>query len=336
MLILEHIQERARSITRRIGLADATDPRMLEAARIATDAGIAEICLVGDSAAIQKALRAAKIEAGSMAVVDPAEYCEMDGLATSFNTRLHQPMSQEDAISTIRKNPLLFGALLVSAGDIDGLLGGSLSTTGDIIRAALKGIGLAPGRTVLSSMFLMAFPSIEGFREEFTLGFGDCAVIPDPTPEQLRDIAIASSETYRTLTGNASRTALLSFSTKGSAVTSSTEKMIAATELLKHSGDLGFLFDGELQFDAAFVPSVAAKKAVGSSLEGKANVFIFPNLDAGNIGYKIAERLGMGQAVGPIMQGLAKPMNDLSRGTTVSEIVTMIAVTALQSVTAAQ
>lgn len=314
LAITQQLHFRAKEINARIGLGDTSDPRMLEAARIANEEGIAQVSLVGAGSAF-----------------DVAAHEVDSGLVGLLRERSASISTDAEAADLIRKNELLYGAMLVAAGSLDGLVAGSISTTGDVIRAALRGIGLAPGHSVLSSMFLMAFPSIPDLREEFALGFADCAVIPDPTAEQLVDIAIASSETFRALTGQRSRTALLSFSTKGSAVTGSTEKMKAAYELLLARTSLEFDFDGELQFDAAFVPEIAAKKAAGSSLNGKANVFVFPNLDAGNIGYKIAERLGMGSAIGPIFQGLNKPMNDLSRGTSVSEIVTMIAITAIQS-----
>jgi phosphate acetyltransferase len=230
----------------------------------------------------------------------------------------------------IMSNPLLAAALLARIGKVDGVLAGSLSTTGEVIRAALKGIGTAPGVSVISSMFLMCYPKLEGLREEFALGFGDCAVMPDPTAEQLSDIALSSALTYQTLTGDEPKVAMLSFSTKGSAQNESTEKVIAATALAK-TRQPQLKLDGELQFDAAFIPEIGIRKAKGSSVAGQANVFIFPNLDAGNIGYKIAERLGMGQAIGPVLQGLARPMNDLSRGAAVSDILNMIAITALQA-----
>jgi phosphate acetyltransferase len=177
-------------------------------------------------------------------------------------------------------------------------------------------------------MFLMDFPPIEGLRESMTYAFADCAVIPDPDAHQLADIALSTASTYTKLTGIEARIAMLSFSTKGSASNDSTKKVALAAEIARER-NRDLIIDGELQFDAAFVPSVAERKASGSPLAGSANVFIFPNLDAGNLGYKIAERLGMGQAIGPILQGLSKPLNDLSRGASVDDIVTMIAVTSV-------
>jgi phosphate acetyltransferase len=248
-----------------------------------------------------------------------------------FERRLKKIISLPHAEAELRTNELLFGAALVGAGYANGMVAGSISTTAEVIRAALKGIGLADGVSTLSSMFLLAFAPIPGIREDgFTLAFADAAVLVDPNAEQLADIAISTANTYRTLTGNEPRVAMLSFSTLGSAKSPSTEKMIEAT-LLARTKAPDLLIDGELQFDAAFVPAVAARKAKNSDVAGRANVFIFPNLDAGNIGYKIAERLGMGQAVGPVLQCLRRPMNDLSRGASVSDIVNMIAITVVQN-----
>jgi phosphate acetyltransferase len=206
-----------------------------------------------------------------------------------------------------------------------------------VIRAALKGIGLADGVSVLSSMFLLAFPPIAEIREhEFSVAFADAAVVIEPNAEQLADIALSTAQTYRALTGNEPYVAMLSYSTLGSARSASTEKMIEATALARVKAATSTTFhtlaiDGEMQFDTAFIPAVAARKAKESVVAGRANVFIFPNLDAGNIGYKIAERLGMGEAIGPVLQGLRKPMNDLSRGASTNDIVNMIAITAVQS-----
>jgi phosphotransacetylase len=199
-----------------------------------------------------------------------------------------QTLSDDEARNEVTCNELLFAALLAARGDVDGVLAGSLSTTGDLIRAALRGIGLAPGVSVLSSMFLMSFGAIPGHREEaFYLGFADCAVIPEPTSAQLADIAISSAETYMTLTGNLPIVAMLSFSTKGSANGPKVEKVREALEMVQNKAP-HLIVDGEMQFDAAFVADVGKRKAPESPVAGKANVMIFPDLDAGNIGYKIA------------------------------------------------
>ena len=332
MGILENIRSRALSTPRRIALGDARDERILRAAYQATREGIAEIVLVGNPAILKGEAERAEISIDGIEITSPATCPVLDKLAASYYERRKGKLHSLDEVrDQLRSNELLFGAAVVASGYIDGMVAGSLSTTGNVIRAAIHGIGLAPDVSVLSSMFLLAFPPIAGMREkEFSLAFADAAVVPDPTAQQLADIAIATAETYRALTEKTPYIAMLSFSTLGSARSASTEKVIEATTLARAKAP-ELLIDGELQFDAAFVQSVAERKAPSSPVAGKANVFIFPNLDAGNIGYKIAERLGIGQAIGPVLQGLRRPMNDLSRGASVSDIVNMIAITALQA-----
>ncbi len=333
MQTLIDIRSRARANPKRIALCDALDERMLRAAHDATDAGIAKIVLIGEEGMVRGAAEAAGVSLHGIEIVSSLTHrTDRSDLSDAYyQFRKAKLASPDAAAEEIASNELLFAALLARTGVVDGVLAGSLSTTGDVIRAALKGIGLAEGISVLSSMFLLCFPPIPGFREnEFALAFADGAVLPDPFASQLADIAITTAATYHSLTGIEPYVAMLSFSTKGSASSPSTEKVREATEIARTKAPQ-LLIDGELQFDAAFVPSVAARKAKDSVVAGGANVFIFPNLDAGNIGYKIAERLGMGQAIGPILQGLARPMNDLSRGASVSDIVNMIAITSLQS-----
>lgn len=329
--ILTRIQARARKASRTIAVCDATDARVLAAAREAVDVRLARVILIGDRQQIEYAASEAKIDLERISILSAKDYAALDELARSYyEVRSKKIASIDLARQEILASELLFAACLTTAGEVDGVLAGAISTTGDVIRGALKGIGLADGISVLSSFFLLDFPSVSGYREEeFVLAFADAAVVPEPTAVQLADIAISTARNFETLTGEEARVAMLSFSTNGSAVSESTEKMREALSLAKSKAP-ALAIDGEMQFDAAFVPDVAKRKMPESEVAGRANVFIFPNLDAGNIGYKIAERLGMGRAIGPILQGLKKPMNDLSRGARVSDIVNMIAVTALQ------
>lgn len=320
------------AVPKRIALGDALDARILEAARMAMREGIAEIVLIGDADGVKREAALAGIPVDGIEIISPRTFPEIENIATRYyNRRKEKLVSPKVALEELRSNELLFGAAYVEAGYAEGMIAGSLSTTGDVIRAALKGIGLGEDISTLSSMFLLAFLPIPEIREhEFTLAFADAAVLVDPTAEQLADIAISTAKTYQSLTRNESYIAMLSFSTHGSARASSTEKVAQATALARAKAP-ELIIDGELQFDAAFIPAVAARKAKDSSVAGRANVLIFPNLDAGNIGYKIAERLGGAQAIGPVLQGLRKPMNDLSRGASVEDIVNMIAITAVQN-----
>jgi phosphate acetyltransferase len=329
--VLTRIQQRATAANRSIAICDATDARVLAAAREAADTGIARPILIGERALIEHAASEAKVDVDGIPILCAKSYAALEDLARSYyESRAKKIASIDLARQEILASELLFAACLTTASEVDGVLAGAVSTTGDVIRGALKGIGLAEGISILSSFFLLDFPAISGHRDEFVLAFADAAVVPEPTPPQLADIAVSTAKNFETLTGQDAQVAMLSFSTNGSAVSHSTEHVREALSLAKAKAP-ALAIDGEMQFDAAFVPDVAARKMPGSEVAGHANVMIFPNLDAGNIGYKIAERVGMGRAIGPILQGLKKPMNDLSRGARVDDIVNMIAVTALQS-----
>ncbi len=320
---LDSIKERARQLNRHIVYPDATDERAIRAARIVTDEGIARMTLVGDEKSIRAKASAIDIPLAGIDVADPAVSPQTKEFADTFyELRKHKGIQPAEAAATVRQ-PLYFGAMMVRSYLAHGSVAGSLSTTGDVIRAGILCIGLQDGIQTVSSFFLMVFP-------EAVYGFADCAVLPDPTADQLADIAIVTSDNYRRLLETPARTAMLSFSTKGSAEHDLVGKVQEALTLARQKrADLQI--DGELQFDAAVVPEIGKRKAPGSIIAGNANVLIFPDLNSGNIAYKIAQRWGGAEAIGPIVQGLKKPAFDLSRGCSVEDIVSVTAFNAVMS-----
>lgn len=332
MDLIEYLTANARANRQRIVLPEGLEPRTLTAAdRIIAD-GLADIIIIGNPADVLnmgKELKLTNLDRAT--IVDPADEAVIDKYAPLFyELRKSKGITMEEARLTTA-NPLYLGCLMVKAGDADGQVAGAMNTTGNVLRAAFQVIKTRPGISVVSGAFVMLLPKGSKYGTNDILIFADCAVVPNPTAEELAQIAVASAKTARDIAGIEPRVAILSFSTKGSAKSEQVDKVIAATEIA-HQLDPSLILDGELQADAAIVPSVATAKAPNSPLSGRANVLVFPSLEVGNIAYKLVQRLGGVEAVGPILQGLAAPVNDLSRGCFPEDIFKTIVITANQAI----
>lgn len=309
-----------------IVLPEGTDVRVLQAASRLEQEGIIKPILLGNEDEVKAAAKAASIELGTIEIIDPLTASYREELIEKFVERRAGKNTVEQATEFL-KNENYFGTMLVHTGRADGLVSGAVNSTADTVRPALQIIRTKPGVSKTSGAFIM-------MKEDEKLVFADCAITVAPNAEELAGIAIESAKTARSF-GIEPRVAMLSFSTKGSAVTEETEKVAQAAEIAKGLAP-ELEIDGEFQFDAAYVPEIAAKKAADSVIKGNANVFIFPSLEAGNIGYKITERLGGYEAIGPILQGLNAPVNDLSRGCSADDVYKLSLITAAQSLSAGE
>lgn len=328
MDVLAGFKEKAKAKRRRIVLPEGAELRTLKGAAQAVAEGLAEPILLGNEAEIRALAQQEQISLDGLTIIDIASSTDLSAFAEQFyELRKHKGMTLEKAAQTVR-NPLYYGNMMLLQGKADGLLAGADNTTGDVLRAALQTVKTKPGIKTVSGAFVMILPG-QTYGDQGVFIFGDCAVNPNPDSQQLADITISCAETKRSLLGGEPHVAMLSFSTKGSAKHENVDKVTEALALVKEKQP-ELSVDGELQLDAAVVPSVAAKKAPGSTVAGQANVLVFPDLQAGNIGYKLVQRFAGATAIGPILQGMAKPVNDLSRGCSVQDVVDMIAITALQ------
>lgn len=329
MNFIENMKQRARNEIKKIVLPEASDLRTIKAAAIALEEKYAEIVLIGDEVSINKLAEENNLDISKATIVNPLTSEKSEEYAEKlYELRKAKGMTLDQAKELV-KDEVYFGMMMVKCDEADGLISGAIHSTSDTLRPALQILKTAPGTKLVSAFFLMVVPDCE-YGENGVFVFGDCGLNQNPTAEELVEIAYSSSKSFEQLVGKESKVAMLSYSTKGSAKSELTQKVIDATNLVKEKYP-EMKVDGELQLDAAIVPSVGKSKAPDSSIAGTANTLIFPDLDAGNIGYKLTQRLAKAEAYGPLCQGIAKPVNDLSRGCSAEDIAGVIAITAVQA-----
>jgi len=328
MNLLLDIQKKAKKAPRTIVLPEGTDERIVRAAEKIVKEKIANIILIGNKSNMQKLVKG--VDLGQVKIIDPKDIDTIKYADKLFELRAKKGMTKEKA-AELAKNPMYLGVLMVKMGEADGLVAGAAHSTSDVLRPALQIIKTGEGINTVSSCFIMVMPDGSKYGQDGVLVFGDCAVVVSPTASQLADIALASCDTAKEIAGIKSpKVALLSFSTKASASHPYVDKVLDACKLVKKI-DSKLQIDGDLQLDAAIEKKVACLKAPKSEVAGNANILIFPDLQSGNIGYKLVERLAGAKAIGPICQGFKKPVNDLSRGCSVDDIVNVVAITVLQA-----
>ncbi len=321
--LLKQIKSNSAGRKKTIVLPESHDERVLKAAQILTKEKIVSVITLGNEEKIRQDAKNLGVDLNGVRIIDQEKSDKFSDFANLyFNLRKKKGITIEESKTTMKRD-LFFAAMMVREGIVDGSVAGSTASTADVMKAGIQVVGMPEGISIVSSFFLMLFP-------DRNYSFADCAVVPNPDANQLADIAVTTADNHKKLTGEEPYVAMLSFSTKGSATHELVDKVVSATNIAKTKRpDLNI--DGELQFDAAIVDSIGKKKSPGSSVAGRANVLVFPDLNAGNIGYKIAQRLGKAEAVGPMVQGLKKPYFDLSRGCSVDDIVNTAAIAALMS-----
>lgn len=328
MAFIDKIKEQAKKDKKRIVLPESMDRRTFEAAEEVLKEGLADLIIIGSEEEVAK--NSEGLDISGATIVNPATNAKTaEYIDLLVELRKAKGMTKESATELLMNEYMFYACMMVKAGDADGVVSGACHSTANTLKPALQIIKTKPGTKLVSAFFLMEVPDCE-FGEKGTFVFGDCGLNQNPNPEELAAIAISSAESFKALVGVEPKVAMLSHSSKGSAKHADIDKVVEATRIAKEM-DPELNVDGELQTDAALVPEVGASKAPGSTVAGQANVLIFPDLDAGNIGYKLVQRLGKAEAYGPLCQGIAKPVNDLSRGCSSKDIVGVVAITAVQA-----